>query len=167
MQALHKLKAHSWQVGLCVLPGAYNQGSGQKEELPGRTVQKREALEKGIRKPVQPKFGNVGIKKPYLPYKYYTVPVSALEGGTERSRLVLEDLGSTNNFVKNKLAKNLGLPSKPLSLSVRAQTQTHSWFISVVDSNELGPLQPVQVNQSKYEDHENEGAVWAMIAFLA
>ena len=35
----------------------------------------------------------------------------------------------------------------------------HSWFISVVDSNELFPVKPLQVNQSKYENHENEGAM--------
>ena len=35
----------------------------------------------------------------------------------------------------------------------------HSWFISVVDSNELCPVWSVQVNQSKYENHENEGAM--------
>ena len=32
----------------------------------------------------------------------------------------------------------------------------HSWFISVVDCNELCPV--YQVNQSKNESHENEGA---------
>ena len=42
----------------------------------------------------------------------------------------------------------------------------HSWFISVVDTDELGPVQPVQVKQSKYEDHEGEGAMGAMIAFM-
>ena len=36
---------------------------------------------------------------------------------------------------------------------------THSWFISEVDSNELCPVKAVQVNQSKYENHENEGAM--------
>ena len=43
---------------------------------------------------------------------------------------------------------------------------THNWFISVVDSNELGTVQPVHVNQSKYEGHENEGAVGAMMVFF-
>ena len=44
---------------------------------------------------------------------------------------------------------------------------THSWFISVVDSNELCPVQPVQVNQSKYENHENDGAMVGLDGFLA
>ena len=35
----------------------------------------------------------------------------------------------------------------------------HSWFISVVNSNELYPGEPVQVNQSKYENDENDGAI--------
>ena len=35
----------------------------------------------------------------------------------------------------------------------------HSWVISVVDSNELGPVQPFQVKQSKYEDREDLGAM--------
>ena len=35
---------------------------------------------------------------------------------------------------------------------------SHIWFISVVDRDELDPDQPIQVNQSKYDDHENEGA---------
>ena len=43
---------------------------------------------------------------------------------------------------------------------------TCSWFISVVDSDELGPVLPIQVNQSKYEDYENEEAVGAMIAYF-
>ena len=34
-----------------------------------------------------------------------------------------------------------------------------SWLSSVTGGNELGPVYPVQVNQSKYEDHENEGAM--------
>ena len=42
----------------------------------------------------------------------------------------------------------------------------HSWFISVVDSNELDPVWPVQVNQLKYENHENEGALKAMMGFF-
>ena len=41
----------------------------------------------------------------------------------------------------------------------------HSWFISGVDSNELCPVQPVQVNQSKYENQENEGAMWGNDCF--
>ena len=41
----------------------------------------------------------------------------------------------------------------------------HSWFISVVDNNELCPVQPVQVNQSKYKNYENEGPSGAMIFF--
>ena len=43
----------------------------------------------------------------------------------------------------------------------------HSWFISVVDSNELCPVKPVQVNQSKNENHENEGAMGGHHGFLA
>ena len=42
----------------------------------------------------------------------------------------------------------------------------HSWFISVVDTDELGPVQPVQVKQSKYVDHEDEGAMGAMMTFM-
>ena len=29
---------------------------------------------------------------------------------------------------------------------------THRWFVTVVDSNEICPVRPVQVNQSKYEN---------------
>ena len=36
---------------------------------------------------------------------------------------------------------------------------THSWFISVVDINDLCPVKPVQLNQSKYENYENEGVI--------
>ena len=35
----------------------------------------------------------------------------------------------------------------------------HSWF----DSNEV---QPVRVKQSKYEDHEDEGAMGATLTFM-
>ena len=35
----------------------------------------------------------------------------------------------------------------------------HSWFISVVDSNKICPVWPVQVSQSNYENLENEGAM--------
>ena len=42
---------------------------------------------------------------------------------------------------------------------------THScWFISVVDSNESCPF---QLNQSKYENYENEGAIGGHDVFLA
>ena len=36
---------------------------------------------------------------------------------------------------------------------------THSWFISVVDINDLCPVKPVQLNQSKYENDEIEGVI--------
>ena len=29
---------------------------------------------------------------------------------------------------------------------------THSWFATVVDGNELGPVYPFQLKQLKYED---------------
>ena len=43
----------------------------------------------------------------------------------------------------------------------------HSWFISVVDSNELCPVLPVQVNRSKYENNENEGAIGGHDVFFS
>ena len=42
----------------------------------------------------------------------------------------------------------------------------HRWFISVDDSNELGPVEPVQVNQSNFYSHEIEGAMGAMVALM-
>lgn len=53
------------------------------------------------------------------------MPVSAPEGGKARSGFVLEDLGSTNNFVTRKLAEELGLPSEPLSLTIRVLEDQH------------------------------------------
>ena len=44
--------------------------------------------------------------------------------------------------------------------------KTHSGFISGVDSNKLDPVKPVQVNQSKYEEYDNEGAIGAMMGFF-
>ena len=40
-----------------------------------------------------------------------------------------------------------------------SHSPAHSWFISAVDSNELCPVKPVQMNQAKYENYENEGAI--------
>ena len=42
---------------------------------------------------------------------------------------------------------------------------SHSWFISVVDSSELCSVKPVQLNQSKHENYEKEGAFGAMMFF--
>ena len=42
----------------------------------------------------------------------------------------------------------------------------HSWFISVIDSNGIGPVQPVQVKQLKYEDHADEGVMGSMVTFI-
>ena len=39
----------------------------------------------------------------------------------------------------------------------------HSWFTSVVDSTELGPVYPIQLKPLKYEDHEDEGPMGALI----
>ena len=42
----------------------------------------------------------------------------------------------------------------------------HSWFAAVVDGNELGPVYPFQLNQLKYEDPKDEGAVGATMDFM-
>ena len=38
------------------------------------------------------------------------------------------------------------------SMQVQVQVSTHSWFATVVDSNELGQAYPFQLKQLKYED---------------
>ena len=41
----------------------------------------------------------------------------------------------------------------------------HSWFNTVVDSNELGPVCPFQLKQLKYEDPQDEGAIGTTMDF--
>ena len=54
-----------------------------------------------------------------------TVSISSLQGGKVQSGLVLEDPWSSDNFMMHKLAKKLGLPSKPVSLSIRVLEDRH------------------------------------------
>ena len=42
----------------------------------------------------------------------------------------------------------------------------HSWFATLVDSNELGPVYPFQLKQLKYEDPYREGAVGATMDII-
>ena len=40
-----------------------------------------------------------------------------------------------------------------------SQKEEHSWFATVVEGNELGPIYLFQLKQLKYEDPSDEGAV--------
>ena len=54
-----------------------------------------------------------------------------------------------------------------LEPQLQLQFSSHSWFATVVDGNELGPVYPFQLKQLEYEDPEDEGAVGATMDFMA
>ena len=58
-------------------------------------------------------------------FTLYSIPVSAPDKSRKKLPLVLEDPGTTHNFVKNELAKWMKLPSKPSSLTVRVLGDNH------------------------------------------
>ena len=62
-------------------------------------------------------------------------------------------------LVLSRPGHSQGLLSKHLFNYLINSFIEHSWFISAVNSNELCPVEPVQVNQLKYENHEKEGAM--------
>ena len=53
-----------------------------------------------------------------------------------------------------------------LSCPFKQEIGTHSWFTTVVDGTELGPVYPIQLKPLKYLYHENEGAMGATMAVM-
>ena len=72
-------------------------------------------------------------------FTLYSIPVSAPDRSSKKLALVLEDPGATHNFITNKLAKWMKLPSKPTCLTKRVlgdkhkNEQTRIYSLSLAD----------------------------------
>ena len=80
----------------------------EDDKVTGQKISKNRLSSQG---PARPGSGSL--------FALYTVPVSYPGGGIIRPGIVLEDPRLMENFVTDKLAKQLGLPSEPLFLSIR------------------------------------------------